>query len=37
MLESYSARNNIHPNNQQKPEITNKNTGKRTYEYGQLG
>jgi len=27
-LESDSARNNIHPNNKQKPEITNKNTGK---------
>jgi len=29
-LESDSARNNIHPNNKQKPEITNKNTGERT-------
>jgi len=27
-LESDSARNNIHPNIKQKPEITNKNTGK---------
>ena len=27
LLESDSARNNIHPNNKQKPEITNKNTG----------
>jgi len=25
-LESYSAKNNIHPNNKQKPKITNKNT-----------
>jgi len=29
-LESDSAINNIHPNNKQTPEITNKNTGKRT-------
>jgi len=28
-LESDSARNNIHPNNKQKPEITNKHTGKK--------
>jgi len=28
-LKSDSARNNIHPNNTQKPEITNKNTGKK--------
>jgi len=34
-LESESARNNIHPNNKQKPEITNKNTGKITCQYGQ--
>jgi len=27
-LESDLARNNIHPNNKQQPEITNKNTGK---------
>jgi len=36
-LESDSARSNIHPNNKQKPEITNKNTGKRTCKYGQPG
>jgi len=36
-LESDSARNNIHPNNKQKPEITNKNTAKRTCQYGQPG
>ena len=35
-LESDSARNNIHPNNKQKPKITNKNTGKITCQYGQL-
>ena len=29
-LESDSARNSIHPNNKQKPKITNKNTGKIT-------
>jgi len=29
------ARNNIHPNNKQKPEITNKNTMKRTCQYSQ--
>jgi len=29
-------KNNIHPNNKQKPKITNKNTGKITYQYGQL-
>jgi len=29
-LESDSARNNIHSNNKQKPEITNKITGKGT-------
>jgi len=34
-LESDSARNNIHPNNKQKPEITKENTRKITYEYGQ--
>jgi len=34
-LESDSARNNIHPNNKQKPEITKKNTGKVICEYGQ--
>jgi len=28
-LESDSTRNNIHPNNKQKPEIANKNNGKR--------
>jgi len=28
-LESDSARNNIHSNNKQKAEITNKNTGKK--------
>jgi len=27
-LESYSARNNIHPNSKQKPKITNKTTEK---------
>jgi len=32
-LESGSARNNIHPNNEQKPEITNINTGKITCQY----
>jgi len=37
MLESDSARNNIHPNNKQKPVNTNKNTGKRTCQYGQAG
>jgi len=31
-LESDSARNNIYPNNKQKPEITNKNIGERTYQ-----
>jgi len=36
-LESDSARNNIHPNNKQKPEITNKNNGKITCQYGQPG
>jgi len=30
-LETVSARNNIHPNNKQKPENTNKNTGKRKW------
>jgi len=34
-LESDSAKNNIHPNNKQKPKITNKNTGKRTSQCGQ--
>ena len=34
-LKSDSATNNIHPNNRQKPEITNKNTGKITCKYGQ--
>jgi len=34
-LESDSARNNIHPNNKQKPEIANKNTGIKTCQYGQ--
>jgi len=34
-LESDLARNNIHPNNKQKPEIIDKNTGKITYQYGQ--
>jgi len=34
-LESDSARNNIHPNNKQKPEITNRNTGIKTCQYGQ--
>jgi len=33
-LESDSTRNNIHLNNKQEPEITNKNTGKRTCQYG---
>jgi len=32
-----TARNSIHPNNKQKPEITNKNTGKRTSQYDQPG
>jgi len=32
-----SARNNIHPNNKQKPEITNENTGKIACRYGQPG
>jgi len=27
----------MHPNNKQKQDITNKNTGKRTREYGQPG
>jgi len=36
-LESDSARNNIHPNNRQKPEITNKNTRKITCQYNQPG
>jgi len=36
-LESDSARNNIHPNNKQKPEITNKNTGKIICQYNQPG
>jgi len=36
-LESDSTRNNIHPNNKHKPEITNKHTGKRTCQYGQPG
>jgi len=36
-LKSDSARNNIHPNNKQKLEITNKNTGKRICQYGQPG
>jgi len=36
-LESDSARNNIHSNNKQKPEITNKNTRKITCQYGQPG
>jgi len=36
-LENDSAGNNIHPNNKQKPEITNKNIGKRTCQYGQPG
>ena len=35
MLESDSVRNNIHLNSKQKPEITNKNTGKITCQYGQ--
>ena len=34
-LESDSARNNIQQNNKQKPEITNKNTGKRTNQNSQ--
>jgi len=34
-LESDSARNNIHPNNKQKLEITDKNTGKRICQCGQ--
>jgi len=33
-LEDDSARNNIHANNKQKLEITNRNTGKRTCHYG---
>jgi len=33
-LESDSARNNILPNSKQKPEITNKNPGKMTCQYG---
>jgi len=32
-LESDLARNNIHPNNKQKPEITNKHTGKITCQW----
>ena len=34
-LESDSARNSIHPNVKQKPEIANKNIGKRTCQCGQ--
>jgi len=34
-LESASSRNNIHPNNKQKSEITNENTRKTTCQYGQ--
>jgi len=37
VLENDSAGNNIHLNNKQKPEITNKNIGKRTCQYGQPG
>jgi len=33
-LKSDSARNNIHPNTKEKPEITNKNTRKIIYQYG---
>jgi len=36
-LKSDSASNNIHPNNKQKPEITNKNTRKITCQYSQPG
>jgi len=36
-LESDTARNHIHPNKNQEPEITNKNTGKSTCQYGQPG
>jgi len=32
-----SAENSIHPNNKQKPEITNENTRKITCQYGQPG
>jgi len=35
-LETDSARNNIEPNNKQKPELQ-KNTGKITCQYGQSG
>jgi len=36
-LESNSVRNNIHSNNKQKPEITNKNTKRERFsvQYGQ--
>jgi len=34
-LENDSQRNNINSKNKQKPEITNKNTGKMTCQYGQ--
>jgi len=34
-IESESTRNNIHPNNKQKPEITGKNTIKITCQYDQ--
>ena len=35
MLESDSARNSVHPNNKEKPEIANQNTGKITCQNGQ--
>jgi len=36
-LGSDSARNDIHPNNKQKPQIANKNTGKIICQYAQPG